>query len=175
MASNPVGKCVQSWLGTPLHCACHRDSHLNIAQYLIREEHCDHGTIVADDSLDVEYGNNGTNTMLGVMVTSTLPSTSSVRNTVSSSCVDNNGRTHHFTMLVRMVTSTLPSTSSERNTVIHVYNGSVSLLVRMVAIHQYLIREACLHHVRTIVALHHFTMPTPTLYNICCQLDESIH
>ena len=39
---------------------------------------------------------------------------------------------HHFTMLAIMVTSTLPSTSSERNTVIH--------------------------HVRTIMARHHFTM-----------------
>ena len=70
-------------------------------------------------------------TMLVLMVTSTLPSTSSERNTVIHH-VRTILAVHHFTMLVAMVTSTLPSTSSERNTVIH--------------------------HVRTIMAIHHFTL-----------------
>ena len=57
-------------------------------------------------------------TLLVIMVTSTLPSTSSERNTVIHH-VRTILAVHHFTMLVAMVTSTLPSTSSERNTVIH--------------------------------------------------------
>ena len=69
---------------TPLHYACD-NGHLNIAQYLIREEHCNPSceTIMAGHHF----------TMLVAMVTSTLPSTSSERNTVAPSCVNNNGST----------------------------------------------------------------------------------
>ena len=58
---------------TPLHYAC-SNGHLNIAQYLIREEHCNPSC----------ENNNGDTPLhlLVVMVTSTLPSTSSERNTV---------------------------------------------------------------------------------------------
>ena len=98
--------------------------------------------------------------MMGLvaMVTSTLPSTSSERNTVIHHVSNNIGKTQLHYVLVAMVTSTLPSTSSERNTVIHHVRTSIH---------------------GTMMAGHHFTLlvyiTTPTLYNICCQLDESIH
>ena len=131
---------------TPLHYACdNNDGHLNIAQYLIREEHC------------------------------------------NPSCENNDGYGHHFTMLVLMVTSTLLSISSERNTVTHhvrtMYgytplhyactNGHLNIA-------QYLIREEhCNPSCENNMAIHHFTglvlMTTPTLYNICYRLVESIH
>ena len=86
------------------------------------------------------------------MVTSTLPSTSSERNTVIHH-VRTIMAIHHFTMLVLMVTSTLPSTSSERNTVIH--------------------------HVRTMMARHHFTMlvimVTSTLPSTSSERNTVIH
>ena len=96
---------------TPLHFAC-SSGHLNIAQYLIREE------LLVIHSCKDNDGRDTTFTMLVAMVTSTLPSTSSERNTVIHH-VRTIMAIHHFTMLVLMVTSTLPSTSSERNTVIH--------------------------------------------------------
>ena len=87
--------------------------------------------------------------MLVIMVTSTLPSTSSERNTVIHH-VRTIMAVHHFTLLVAMVTSTLPSTSSERNTVIH--------------------------HVRTIMAGHHFTMlVTSTLPSTSSERNTVIH
>ena len=91
-------------------------------------------------------------TMLVIMVTSTLPSTSSERNTVIHH-VRSSMALHHFTLLVVMVTSTLPSTSSERNTVIH--------------------------HVRTMMARHHFTMlvvmVTSTLPSTSSERNTVIH
>ena len=97
----------------PLHYAAY-NGHLEVVKYFVIELLCD----------PMDYA-------CRQWSTSTLPSTSSERNTVIHHVRTIMAR-HHFTMLVVMVTSTLPSTSSERNTVIH--------------------------HVRTMMAIHHFTM-----------------
>ena len=59
---------------TPLHYACQGD-HLNIAQYLINEQHCDPKTKDNKSRTPLHYACQG--------VTSTLPSTSSMNNTVT--------------------------------------------------------------------------------------------
>ena len=69
---DPMDRNNDGW--TPLHSACD-NGHLNIAQYLIREEHC-------NPSCENNVWQDTTSLMLVLMVTSTLPSTSSERNTV---------------------------------------------------------------------------------------------
>ena len=162
---------------TPLHYACD-NGHLNIAQYLIREEHC-----------NPSCENNNGDTPLHIACingTSTLPSTSSERNTVIHH-VRTIMAIHHFTMLVLMVTSTLPSTSSERNTVIHhvrtmMARHHFTMLVIMVTStlpSTSSERNTVIHHVRTMMARHHFTMlvlmVTSTLPSTSSERNTVIH
>ena len=85
-------------------------------------------------------------TLLVTMVTITLSSISSERNTVTHHVSTSMAR-HHFTLLVVMVISTLLSISSERNTVTHHvgtlwrYTTSLYLSYGQLNIAQYLIRE----------------------------------
>ena len=130
------------------------------AQYLIREEHCIAIEVVKFLSLNYTLWKDTvytTSLCLSEWSTSTLPSTSSERNTVI----------HHVRTMVAediaSYTSTLPSTSSERNTVIH----------HVRAIMATPLHYACRHGHLNIAQ--YLDLTTPTLYNICCQLDESIH
>ena len=125
-------------------------------------------------------------TMLVIMVTSTLSSISSERDTVTRH-VGTLMVIRHFTMLVAMVTSTLSSTSSEWSTVTHhvrtMMDGHHFTMLVLMATSTLLStsseRNTVTHHVRTVIARHPFTLlvrvTTPTLYNICCQLHGRVN
>ena len=80
---------------TPLHYAS-LAGHLEVVRYFINEQHC--------DPMTKDNGTGHHFTMLVKRVTSTLPSTSSINNTVTQKTC---WVRHHFTMLVNVVATTL--------------------------------------------------------------------